>query len=62
MQHLSNHKWYGLVFEGCMKIPKLLPGSQKRHICNTIEINALFATFNYKALGEFQSQTQPYYA
>ena len=29
LQNLLNHKWYGLFFKGCLKIPKLLPGSQK---------------------------------
>ena len=50
LQHLLNHKWYVLFLEGCLKIPKLLPGSQKRHICNNIEINTLFAIFNNKGL------------
>ena len=28
LQHLLNDKWYRLFFEGCLKIPKILPGSQ----------------------------------
>ena len=45
LQHLLNHKCYGLFFEACSKIPKLLLNSQ-RDIFNTIETNTLFGIFN----------------
>ena len=39
--------------KACLKIPKLLSSSPKKHICNTscIEINTLFAFINKIELG-----------
>ena len=50
LQHLVNHKRHRLFLEGCLKIPKLLPSSQK----DTIEINTLFAIFSNKQLENFK--------
>ena len=38
LQHLLNHKLHGLVFEDCLKIPKLLPGSQSETFVTILKL------------------------
>ena len=50
-----SRKCYGLFSEGCLKIPKLLPSSQKDTFVThrVFEINTLFAIFINKRFGNF---------
>ena len=55
LQYLSNHKWYGIFSEDCVKIPKLPPGSQKDTFVTLLKlINTLFGIYNNKGLGNFK--------
>ena len=42
------------IFRRLSEDTKITTSFPKRHICNTIEINTLFAIFNNKELGNFK--------